>query len=724
MAHIAPDTWDAEGREDPAVASVPGMIDTPARRHRVRPYAGAIAVLWLLVLAVAGPLSGKLADVVESSQSAFLPDSAESTLALEVEKALAGADVFPTLVVYERTSGITDADRARVERDAARIARVEGVVAVLPAQPAKDGQALQVVAAVDGTDVEKLPVIVGEIRDGTDPKDGLGVWVTGIGGFSADQFEVFSSIDGPLLLATAGVVVLILLLVYRSPVLWLLPLVCAGAAFATSAAVIYGLARADLLTVDAQSQGILTVLVFGAGTDYALLLIARYREELHEFDRPWDAMRVALRGAVPAIVASAATVCLGLLCLLASDLASNRGLGPVAAIGVVSAALTMTTLLPALLLLIGRRAFWPRVPQADHLGLTEHGVWGRISEHVGAHPRRVSLLSAGALLVLAAGATQLQASGIGSSDFFTERNESVVGQEVIERHYDAGSGRPVTVVAPVAQADAVKRVVDADRDVVGSAFATTDPTDPAAPRNERDGLVLLNATLSVSGDGTDAQAVVDRLRDEVDEVSRDVLVGGSTAINLDLQRASQRDNRVIIPLVLLVILVVLALLLRAVVAPLMLIGTVVLSYAATLGVCAIVFNEVFGFAGADSSFPLFAFVFLVALGIDYNIFLMSRVREETVETGSTRAGTLKGLAVTGGVITSAGVVLAATFGVLGVLPLVPLAQLGFAVAFGVLLDTIVVRSLLVPALTLQLDRRTWWPSALSRAGESAPAPRP
>jgi putative drug exporter of the RND superfamily len=689
------------------------MIDA-ARLRRVRPWAGAVAVLWLLVLAVAGPLSGKLADVVENSQASFLPDSAESTRVLEVEKAFAGADVFPTLLVYERESGITAADRAVAAQDAAQVAQVEGVVGVLPAELSEDGKALQVVAAVDGSDVEALPDVVAEVRAIVDPADGLGAWVTGIGGISADQFEVFTSIDGPLLLATAGVVVLILLLVYRSPVLWLLPLLCCGAAFSTAAAIVYLLAKADVMTVDAQSQGILTVLVFGAGTDYALLLVARYREELHEFERPWDAMRVALRGAVPAIVASAATVSLGLLCLLASDLGSNRGLGPVTAIGVACAVLAMTTLLPALLVLIGRAVFWPRVPKADHLGLTEHGIWGRVSDHVGAHPRRVSLVSGAVLLLLALGSTQLQASGLGQTDFFTERNESVVGQEVVEAHFDAGSGRPVVVVAPVESADEVKRVVEADRNVVRTAFQPVDPRDPSSPRAEKDGLVLLNATLGVSGDGADAQQVVDDLREEVDAVSEEVLVGGSTAINLDVQRASQRDNRVIIPLVLLVILVVLGLLLRAVVAPLMLVGTVVLSYAATLGVCAFFFNEVFDFAGADSSFPLFSFVFLVALGIDYNIFLMSRVREETAETGSTREGTLKGLAVTGGVITSAGVVLAGTFAVLGVLPLVPLAQIGFAVAFGVLLDTVIVRSLLVPALTLQLDQRTWWPSALSR----------
>ena len=688
-------------------------------RARDRLVALAVVLFWFVVVGgVAGPFSGKLAEVQKNDNASFLPTSAESTRALELEAGFTERDVLPTVVVYERREGLTPADRERIADDLTRLAEVEGLRGEpSPVIPSEDGQAAQVFLPVDGSDGEEIPLIVDRVREIVDAPGGPDAYVTGVGGLSADLFEVFGDIDTTLLLATAVVVVVILLVVYRSPVLWVLPLVSVGLAFTAAAGVIYGLAKNEVLTLNGQSQGILTVLVFGAGTDYALLLIARYREELHEHERPWDAMRVALRGAVPAIVASAATVVLGLLCLLASDLASNRSLGPVSAIGIVAALLAMTTLLPALLVLVGRRVFWPRTPRFDHAGEREHGVWGRVSDAVGRRPRRFSLVTGGLLVLLALYAIQLQASGISQEESFTTEVESVLGQDVVERHFAAGSGLPVTVIGDAAAAAELTRVVQDDPDVAEVVPVVTGP--PGSAPKVVDGKVLLNATLSVPGDGSEAQAVVERLRSEVDAVGGgDAVVGGFTAINLDVQSASQRDNLVIIPLVLLVILLVLGLLLRSVVAPLMLVATVVLSFLATLGVCAFFFNEVFGFAGADSSFPLFAFVFLVALGIDYNIFLMTRVREETLRLG-TRDGTLKGLAVTGGVITSAGVVLAATFGVLGVLPLVFLAELGFAVAFGVLLDTLIVRSLLVPALTLQLGDRTWWPSRLARGSEPA-----
>ncbi len=687
---------------------------TRSSRVRDRLVALAIVLLWFVVVGgVAGPLAGKLAEVQKNDNASFLPTDAESTRALALEEEFVAKDVLPTVVVYERSGGLTPADRQRISADVAELGRMQGLKGpVPPAIPSKDGRAAQVFLPLDGQDAEQIPFLVDDVRQVVDRPGGPEAYVTGVGGLSADLFEVFGSLDTTLLLSTALVVVVTLLVVYRSPVLWVLPLVSVGLAFSAAAGVVYVLAKNEVLTLNGQSQGILTVLVFGAGTDYALLLIARYREELHEHERAWDAMRVAMRGAVPAIVASAATVVLGLLCLLASDLNSNRSLGPVSAIGIAAALLAMTTLLPALLVLAGRRVFWPRTPRFDHGGEQEHGVWGRVATGVGHRPRLVSAVSAGVLVVLAAFATTLDAKGIGQEDAFTTQVESVVGQKVLEKHFPAGSGLPVTVIGDAtAQAD-LTRVLTADPDVAEVVAFTDGP--PGAPAKTVDGRVLLNATLSVAGDGSQAQRVVRRLRTEVDDVAGGrALVGGFTAINLDVQTASQHDVRVIIPLILLVILVVLGLLLRSVVAPVMLVGTVVLSFLATLGVCAVFFEHVFGFAGADSSFPLFSFVFLVALGIDYNIFLMTRVREETLRRG-TRDGTLKGLAVTGGVITSAGVVLAATFGVLGVLPLVFLAELGFAVAFGVLLDTLVVRSLLVPALTLQLDRRVWWPSRLSR----------
>ena len=691
------------------------------RPSRDRLYAALVVLLWFVVIGgVAGPLTGKLAEVQKNDNASYLPTSAESTRALELEAGFIAGDVLPTVVVYERASGITPQDLERVAADAERLGALPGLSGrPSPPVPSQDGQAVQLFLPIDGSDAETLPDTIAGIREIVGTEGDLDVFVTGVGGLTADLIEVFSSVDTTLLLATATVVVLILLVVYRSPALWVLPLLSVAFAFSAAAAVIYVLAKNDVLTLNGQSQGILTVLVFGAGTDYALLLIARYREELHEHERPADAMRVALRGAVPAIAASAATVVLGLLCLLASDLASNRSLGPVSAIGIVAALVSMTTLLPALLVLAGRRVFWPRVPRFDHGGEREHGVWGRISQVVGRRPRAVSAVTGGLLVLLALGATQLQAGGLSQEESFTTEVESVQGQQVLERHFAAGSGLPVTVIGAAQDADQLQETLTEDPDV-----AEVVPLGPPGQPRIVDGRVLLNVTLAVGGDGAQAQSVVERLRRDLDDVGAGAaLVGGFTASNLDVQTASARDNLVIIPLVLLVILIVLGLLLRSVVAPLMLVGTVVLSFFATLGVCAFFFQEVFGFAGADASFPLFAFVFLVALGIDYNIFLMTRVREETLRSG-TREGTLRGLAVTGGVITSAGVVLAATFGVLGVLPLVVLAQLGFAVAFGVLLDTLIVRSLLVPALTLQLGDRVWWPSALSRpSAPAAPPPR-
>ena len=326
---------------------------------RDRLVALVLVLLWfVLVGGVAGPLSAKLAEVQKNDNASFLPTSAESTRALELEAGFSARDVLPTVVVYERQSGLTEQDRARLAADAEELGRLEGLKGpVSPVIPSQDGRAAQVFLPLDGSDSEQIPVLVESIREVVDRPGGPDAYVTGVGGLSADLFEVFGNIDTTLLLATAVVVVVILLVVYRSPVLWILPLVSVGLAFTAATAVIYLLARDDVLTVNGQSQGILTVLVFGAGTDYALLLIARYREELHAHERAWDAMRAALRGAVPAIVASAATVVLGLLCLLASALASNRSLGPVSAIGIVAAVLAMTTLLPALLVLVGRRVF-------------------------------------------------------------------------------------------------------------------------------------------------------------------------------------------------------------------------------------------------------------------------------------------------------------------------------------------------------------------------------
>ncbi|MFI5484847.1 MULTISPECIES: MMPL family transporter [Micromonospora] len=699
------------------------------RGGRVTLVAVAVVLGWLLVGAVTGPFAGRLGEVATNDSAAFLPADAEATRAQELSGRFVERQTTPALVVYERTTGITDADRQRVAADAARFAGVPGVIGPLPPPiPSQDGQAVQVVVPIDDGEGERIGTTVERLRDiaGGD-RDGLTVDVAGPAGLLADLIEVFSAIDGTLLLVTLCVVLVILLVVYRSPILWIFPLLAAGTSFALAAAFVHLLADADVITLNGQAQGILTVLVFGAGTDYALLLVARYREELHRHARPWDAMRTAWKGAAPAIIASGGTVILSLLCLLLSSLNSNRALGPVAAIGIAATLLVMLTFLPALLVLGGRWAFWPRRPREDEAEpQAEHGRWRRIAGFVARRARPVWLVTTVLLAALALGLTQLGATTLGQSDLFTQRTDSVVGQEVIARHYPAGTGSPATILV---DQPAARQVAEVARTVPGVAAVrpvTGDPTgppDPAAPPKVVDGTVQLEATLADPPDSDGAERTIRDLRAAVHRVpGANAAVGGFTAINVDTAAAATRDQNVIIPVVLVVIAIILALLLRALLAPILLIATVLLSFAATLGLCALVFRHVLGFPGVDASFPLFAFVFLVALGIDYNIFLMSRVREESVRRG-TRAGVLAGLAVTGGVITSAGIVLAATFSALAVLPLVVLVELGVAVAVGVLIDTIVVRSLLVPALAYDIGPRVWWPGRLARANGEREARR-
>ncbi|MFI7279093.1 MMPL family transporter [Micromonospora chersina] len=670
---------------------------------------------WLIVGGLAGPYSGKLGDVATNDNASFLPADAEATRAQDLAAGFVDRETTPALVVYERTSGITPADQQRVQADAARFAELPGVVGPLPPPiVSQDRQAVQVVVPIDAAEGEQIRAVVDRLREiaGAD-RDGLTVDVAGPAGLLADLIEVFTAIDGPLLLVTLVVVLVILLIVYRSPVLWIFPLLAAGMSYSLAALFVYLLAKNDVIKLNGQAQGILTVLVFGAGTDYALLLIARYREELHRHERPWDAMRAAWKGAAPAIIASGATVIVSLLCLLLSSLNSNRALGPVSAVGIAATLLVMLTFLPALLLLGGRWAFWPRRPRYDHADpRTEHGIWGRIAGFVARRARTVWVVTAVVLAALALGVTQLGATTLGQSDLFTQRTDSVAGQEVIARHYPAGTGSPATIFTNQATAQQIAQVAQGVRGV--SSVRPFSRQGPSGPPEVVDGRVQLQATLADPPDSNGAERTIRELRVAVHRVpGADAVVGGFTAINVDTADASTRDRNVIIPVVLLVIAVILAVLLRALLAPVLLIATVVLSFLATLGLCALIFKYLLGFPGVDQSFPLFAFVFLVALGIDYNIFLMSRVREESVRRG-TRAGVLTGLAVTGGVITSAGIVLAATFSALAVLPLVVLVELGVAVAAGVLLDTIVVRSLLVPALAYDIGPKVWWPGRLSR----------
>jgi len=552
-----------------------------------------------------------------------------------------------------------------------------------------------------------------------------------------------------LLLVALGAVFVILALVYRSPVLPFVVIFTAVLALCLAGLVVYQLAANDVLTLNGQSQGILSILVVGASVDYALLLVARYREELRGAVSPYTAMRRAVRASVEPIAASAGTVIVGLLCLLLSDLSSNRSLGPVAAIGIVAAFLSAMTLLPAMLLVGGQRArwvFWPRVPHAlgrhsdaaeaeggvggidsdatsddaddAHVEVAGHGVWSRVAGFVGRHDRVVWIATAAVLAAGAAFVPTLDANGTGDSEVFLTQVDSVDGEAALTNHFEGVSAQPAVVVAPQEDADVVVDAAEGTDGVNAATVVTDHPaTAPGQPAQGDplvvDGRVRVDVTTEAPSDSQEAVETVADLRAAVHGVSPDAVVGGAAAERLDTQVAGQHDLRTIVPVVLAVILVILVLLLRSVLAAVLLMAANVLSFGFALGVAALVFNHVLDFPGADPAVPLYAFCFLVALGVDYSIFLMTRVREESLQVG-TRRGVLRGLAVTGSVITSAGVVLAATFAALGVIPLLFLAQLAFIVAFGVLVDTLVVRSLLVPALVHDVGDRTWWPSRLGR----------
>ena len=674
-----------------------------------------VLVFWIAVFAVAGPLAGKLNSAQQNDSSAWLPKNAESTQVVELAKRFSPSNIFPALVVYERPDGaITPADQAKAAADAQRFATVKDVTGkVIGPVPSKDGRALQVIVPIkvaeEGNGWEELAPRVEEMRAIAQANPGgLQAYVTGPAGYFADFSKVFSGFDSTLLYITAAIVIVILLITYRSPVLWLLPLTTVFVALTAAQAVIYLLAKNAGLTVNAQSAFILTVLVFGAGTDYALLLTARYREELRRHADRHEAMAVALGRAAPAIIASGFTVILSLLTLLVAELNSTKSLGPVMAIGIAVGLLAMLTLLPALLVIVGRWVFWPRRPTLGSPEPTEHGLWARIGQRMAPRPRLVWVVTAVILGALALGVTQLEANGLQSKDSFRTKPEAVAGEAALARHFPAGEGNPVQVIG---NADAAGQLQTA----VAGTPGVTAVTRPQV----KDGLAYLEGTLTSAADSQAGYDTVDQLRSRVHAIAgAEAKVGGGSAVNLDIQRATRHDRNLVVPLVLLVVLVILGLVLRAIVSPLLLVATVVLSYGAALGVSALVFDHLFGFAGSDPAFPLWTFVFLVALGTDYNIFLMTRVHEESRRYG-TRRGALIGLAATGGVITSAGIVLAGTFAALGTLPLVFITEIGFAVAFGVLLDTFVVRSVLVTALNLDVGRWIWWPSRLHRKRDVA-----
>ena len=675
-----------------------------------------VLVLWVGALAVLAPLGGKLSEVEDNQASSWLPASAESTRVLEITERFQSSDQIPAVIVYSNDAGLTAAELSTIDADVRKIGTIEGVTPQI-AGPILSGEqpprAAQVVVPVNvgSGGWDKLPGIIDQMR-AIASHDGMSVHVTGPAGTGADSAEAFGAIDSTLLFAALGVVIVMLLLTYRSPVLWLLPVLAAGSALMAAQGVIYLLAKHAGLTVNGQSAGILTVLVFGAGTDYALLLVARHREELRRHSDRHEAMSFALHRAGPAIWASAATVIVGMLCLLFADLNATAGLGPVAAIGIGVALLAMVTLLPALLAILGRWVFWPARPAFGSDSHVERTVWARVGTKIARAPRVTWVVTAMVLGVLALGTLNLKADGLTNAASFTSEPDSVVGERVLAEHFPAGVGQPIQVVAKADRAQDVR-----------TAFAAVPGVASVEQPVVRDGYAYLAGTTQDAPDSPAGIATLERVRAAVHAVPEaDALAGGQSALLHDTNVANTHDRNLIIPIVLVVVFGILALLLRSLVAPVVLVATVVLSFLATMGISAFVFENVFHFPGADASFPLFVFVFLVALGIDYNIFLMTRVHEEAKQHG-TRRGALTGLSATGGVITSAGLVLAGTFAVLGTLPLTALAEIGFAVAVGVLIDTIIVRGVLVTALTLDIGRWMWWPHRLMHKRDPEPAAR-
>ncbi len=744
-----------------------------------------VLALAVVVVASVGPFSGKFEDAQENESTSFLPGDAESVRALKAIEQFPDGQVAPAVTIIAREGGLTAEDRQAAEalvRDLDEnppiiTAGTEGPI------PSEDGEAVLVVTQVrdTGGTGEDFVDAVTDIRDRAHALRGGGrsVEVTGAAGFGADAIEVFGDINGQLLLAAGGLVLILLILIYRSPIFWTIPFFTVLFAETSARGFGYLLAEAGV-TINGQSGGILPVLVFGAGTDYALLLVSRYREELRRHDSKHEAMQLALRTAGPAILFSGLTVMAALLVLILAEVNGTAGLGPIGAMGIFLAMGFMVTMLPAALVVVGRRAFWPFVPDgpggplrphtnrwrrvafsvlvggiaagigssggaagagigfvagalvnffvlaplfhrldlstfyprierplAERHRLTDetHGFWRRVGDRVAGAPGRVAAGTTLVLLVLSAGLLTLD-TGLTSGTSFRGEVESVRGSELLAQHYPAGANVPTTVVIPD-RADVAPVTAALEDDPRVAAVAPPVPGPPG---------VKVDIQLRADPYSTAAFDQIPALRDVVKETGgEEVLVGGPTAAEYDLRQSATRDNYVIIPVTLVVVFLILAVLLKSLFAPFMLVATVVLSFAAALGTGMFVSKEVFGFPGIDPSLPLLSFVFLVALGIDYNIFLMARVREETFRHG-TREGMLRGLAVTGAVITSAGIVLAGTFGALAVLPLIFLTEIGFIVAFGVLLDTFVVRSILVPALTFILGKRIWWPSALAKAG--------
>ncbi|MFE2880606.1 MMPL family transporter [Streptomyces roseus] len=696
----------------PAPAATDGAPGGPKPYRRT---AWLVLLLTVLGLAAAFTLGPGDATTTKATGTS-LPASAQSARVAEALKSFPQGAAAPAIVVYSNEDGapLGEAQQRLITERSARLGalglvpqaarpqwvdgRVATVAVVLPTG-AGDGENSAAVDRIRKTASEGL----------TAP---LQAQVTGGPAFRADIAKVFEGADGNLLLATASVVALLLLVTYRSPVLWLVPLLVVGAGDRVAGILVGVLAPHAGVEVDASAAGILSVLVFGAGTNYALLLVSRYRDELHLTEDRFTAMARAWRGTAPAVLASGTTVVLSLLTLLTAQLTGNRGLGFAGAVGILTAMLFGLVVLPAALVLPGRWLFWPLVPRTgDPVTADRGGLWARIGQAVAKRPAQVAVAGTAVLLALAAGTLALR-TGLAQDDSFRKTPEAVLGQRTLAAVQPAGAAAPLTLVSSPGTRDLV---ADAARRVPAVASVTP---GPATARYARADVVLTAAP------GTDASdRAIERLRDAVAAVpGADALVGGESAEAYDTAQANARDTRVVVPLVLAIVFLVLVVLLRALVAPLLLVATVITSYFAALGAGWILFRTVYDFPALDTNVALLSFLFLVALGVDYNIFLIARTREDTLAGHDTRRAVLRALASTGGVITSAGILLAAVFAVLGVLPLITLTQIGVIVGIGVLLDTLLVRTVLVPALVLLTGRRFWWPGRPETARPDPAAP--
>lgn len=690
----------AEARPLPPTRLGPLLALLSGRRRKFIPLVALLALSMALLA-----LGGEAAST--DDRAATLPAGAESAEVLRQQATLPQADDAPAIVVYHRSDGpLTAADRAAIAADRTALAdvAVDGGK-VSPAVESKDRRAALVTVPLESVapgsssaKADELDASIERIREVTDAglPGGLGVEVTGPAAFQVDLSNVFEGADGRLLGATALVVALLLLVTYRSPWLWLVPLFVIGLADRVVASLIAILSREAGLIADGSTTGIVSVLVFGAGTNYALLLVARYREELRRYEDRHDAMRAALTHAVPAIVASSGTVALSLATLAFADLPFDRNIGLAGSAGIVTAVIFVLGLLPPALLLFGRGLFWPLVPRFGDEAAAHTTTWWRIGMAVTTRPRVVAATTTGVLAVLAAGALGANV-GLSQSEQLRDRPDSVIGQETIARSFGPGLGAPTVIVAPSADAARVSDVVSSVSGVVR--------VSPGPSNGDR---TQLDVQLAAAPGSDAAYDVIKTVRTRVDAVSTEAVVGGQDAQEFDKATAAKADRVLIVPLVLAVVLGVLLVLLRSVVAAVLLALTNVVSWAAALGASIWAFEHIFGFPGVDLGVPLLSFLFLVALGVDYNIFLITRAREEA-QDASTREAIVTALSSTGGVITSAGILLAAVFTVLGVLPLITLTQLGIVVGFGILLDTLLVRTVLVPALVTAVGYRFWWP---------------